>query len=100
MTTNTKLPPSIDQWRIEFDPNYIVSDENWLTTAEETEDILQLQHKFIEGLIVDVGFYVDRYKIYIVHNRAWDKPTEVFESRNTEEIMDKVYELIDKYANG
>jgi hypothetical protein len=76
-----------------------VSDENWLVTAEKTEDILQLSHIYQDGPILDVGFHTENYKIYVIYDNDWDEPKEVFESQKTEFIEDKLYELIDKYTN-
>ncbi|WP_027127298.1 hypothetical protein [Gelidibacter mesophilus] len=99
MIKNSKISSNINQWNIEYDQNGFVSDENWLVTAEKTEDILQLSHIYQEGPILDVGFYRENYKIYVIYDNDWDKPKEVFESQKTEFIEDKLYELIDKYAN-
>ncbi|WP_369996239.1 hypothetical protein [Winogradskyella sp.] len=100
MIKNSKISSNINQWNIEYDQNEFVSNENWLVTAEKTEDILQLSHVYEEGPILDVGFYRKNYKIYVIYNNDWDNPKEVFESNITESITDKLYELIDKYANG
>jgi hypothetical protein len=99
MIKNSKISNNINQWNIEYDQNGFVSDENWLVTAEKTEDILQLSHIYQEGPILDVGFYRENYKIYVIYENDWDKPKEVFESQKTEFIEDKLYELINKYAN-
>lgn len=100
MIKNSKISNNINQWHIEYDQNGFVSDENWLVTAEKTEDILKLSHVYEEGPILNVGFYTDNYKIYVIYDNDWDKPNEVFESQKIEFIEDKLYELIDKYANG
>ena len=99
MIKNSKISSNINQWNIEYDQNGFVSDENWLISAEKTEDILQLSYIYQEGPILDVGFYTDNYKIYVIYDNDWDKPKEVFESQKTEFIEEKLYELIDKYAN-
>ena len=85
---------------IDYDQNGFVSNEDWLLTAEKTEDILQLSHIYDEGPILDVGFYVKNFKIYVIYNYDWEKPAEIFESVQPELVSDKLYELIDKYANG
>ncbi len=100
MIKNSKISSNINQWNIEYDQNGFVSDENWLITAEKTEDILQLSHIYQEGPILDVGFYTENYKIYVIYDNDWEKPKEVFESKIAESITEKLYELIDKYANG
>lgn len=99
MIKNSKISSHIKQWNIEYDQNGFVSDENWLVTAEKTEDILQLSHIDVEGLILDVGFYTYHYKIFVIYQNDWDQPKEVFESKIAELVMEKLYEFIDKYAN-
>lgn len=98
MIKNSKISSHIKQWNIEYDQNGFVSDENWLVTAEKTEDILQLSHIDVEGLILDVGFYTYHYKIFVIYQNDWDQPKEVFESKIAELVMEKLYEFIDKYA--
>ncbi|WP_100616392.1 hypothetical protein [Confluentibacter citreus] len=100
MIKNSKISSNINQWNIEYDQNGFMLNENWLVTAEKTEDILQLSHIYEEGPILDVGFYRENYKIYVIYDNDWEKPKEVFESNKKEFIEDKFYELIDKYANG
>ncbi|WP_299436691.1 hypothetical protein [uncultured Maribacter sp.] len=48
---------------------------------------------------MDVGFYRENYKIYVIYDNDWENPKEVFESQKTELIENKVYEWIDKFAN-
>ena len=100
MIKNRKISRNINQWNIDYDQNGFVSNEDWLLTAEKTEDILQLSHIYDEGPILDVGFYVKNFKIYVIYNYDWEKPAEIFESVQPELVSDKLYELIDKYANG
>ncbi|WP_299385579.1 hypothetical protein [uncultured Lacinutrix sp.] len=100
MINNSKISKNINQWHIEYDQNEFLSNENWLATAEKAEDILQLSYINKKGPILDVGFYRECYKIYVIYNNDWEKPKEVFESNKTEFIESKLYELIDKYANG
>ena len=100
MIKNSKISSNINQWNIEYDQNGFASDENWLVTAEKTEDILQLSHIYQQGPILDVGFYRENYKIYVIYDNDWDKPKEVFKSKTVESVTEKLYELIDKYANG
>lgn len=100
MIKNRKISSNINQWNIDYDQNGFVSNEDWLLTAEKSEDILQLSHNYDEGPILDVGFYVKHFKIYVIYNYDWENPTEEFESDKPELVSDRLYELIDKYANG
>ena len=73
-------------WNIEYDQSGFTLNTDWLILAKKTEDILQLGHIYADGPILDVGFYEKSYKVYIIYNNDWDKPTEVFESQETELI--------------
>ena len=94
MTTNNKISSHIKQWHIEYDQNGFLSNEDWLLTADKTEDILQLSHVYQEGLILDVGFYQTSYKIYVIFKNDWDNPKEVFESNDTELVTNKLIKFI------
>ena len=87
-------------WNVEYDQSGFTLNKDWLIQAEKTEGILQLSHIYEEGPILDVGFYRENYKIYVIYDNDWENPKEVFESQKTELIENKVYEWIDKYANG
>lgn len=100
MVLNKKISDSIDQWHVEFDLNGFVHDEHWLKNADRTEDILQLRHVFGDGPVLDVGYYGDRYRIYLIYDMDWDHPAEVFESTDPEVVANMVYEFMDKYATG
>ena len=100
MVLNNKISKNINQWQIDYDQNEFLKDENWLKNSYTTEDILQLSHIDTDGLILDVGFYGDRFKILIIYNKDWENPKEVFESSNPDIVSNKVYEFINKYANG
>ncbi|CAL2075574.1 conserved protein of unknown function [Tenacibaculum sp. 190524A02b] len=100
MIKNLKISSSINQWHIEYDPNGFIDSENWLNNAEKTEDMLQLSHVYADGPVIDVGFYGELYKIFVIYNENWEDPKEVFESKNMDLISDKVYELMDKYVGG
>ena len=100
MIRNTKIPGDINQWHVDHDQNGFLKNENWLKDAYPTEDILQLSHVFGDGPILDVGFYTDRFKVYIIYDKDWENPREVFESSDPEVVSEKVYEFIRKYAGG
>jgi len=100
MVLNDKIPNDINKWHVNYDQNDFLKNVNWLKDAFPTEDILQLRHVYVDGPILDVGFYEDRIKIYIIYDKDWDNPKEIFESSDPEIITVKVYEFITKYANG
>lgn len=95
---NPKLPPSINHWRIAFDPYGFANNVDWLKVAEKNEDILQLAHIYT-NLIIDVGFYLNTYRSYIINNQDWCDPVEIFESISENEISSWVYSAIERYAN-
>ncbi len=100
MILNDNIPNEINQWHINFDHNKFFINENWLKHAYPTEDILQLSHVYEGGYIIDVGFYGEIFKIYIISDKDWDNPKEIFESSDPETVTEKVYEFIIKYADG
>lgn len=100
MSHNNKISANINQWHVDYDQNEFLKDENWLKDSYPTEDILQLSHIDIDGPILDVGFYRDSFKIFIIYDKDWENPKEVFESSDPDIVSNKVYEYIDKYANG
>ena len=100
MVLNDKIPNNINQWHVDYGQNEFLTNKNWLKDAFPTEDILQLSHIYRDGPVLDVGFYEDRFKIYIIYDKDWENPKEVFESSNPEIVTENVYELLEKYANG
>ena len=100
MALNDKVPSDINQWHVDYDQNEFLKNENWLKDAYPTEDILQLSHVYEDGPIIDVGFYVEKFKIYVIYDKDWDNPKEIFESSDPEDVTEKVYEFLNKYAKG
>jgi hypothetical protein len=100
MVLNNKIPSDINQWHVEYDQNGFLKNENWLKESYPTEDILQLSHVYEDGPILDVGFYGGKFKIYVIYDKDWDNPKEFFESSDPEIVTNKVYEFLNKYANG
>lgn len=61
--------------------------------CRKTEYILQLSHLYEKGLTLDVGFYRESYKIYVIYDYDWEKPKEVFESSEARFIMKKMIRI-------
>lgn len=97
---NPDLPSAINQWHIVFDPYGFSLKSSWLEDAEKTEDILQLAHVYDNGPVIDVGFYRNRYKVYVIKDQDWDEPIEEFESRSCDKIVQWVYHALSCYENG
>lgn len=97
---NFRLPSTINQWHVEFDPYGFAHDADWLKQAERTEDILQLVHVCSDGPIIDLGFYSHSYRVHVIRNKNWECPVEVFESKSEREIENWIYSALERYANG
>jgi hypothetical protein len=95
---NKRVPESISSWRLKFDPYDIFSNEDWLAHADLTEDILQLQSFGDTDLILDVGYYQDQYRAFVVKNSDWDQPLDAFKSPSVSAMIDWVYSAISRYA--
>ena len=90
----------MNQWDVRFDPYGFVEREDWIDVAEEVEDILQLQHVYKDGPIIDVGYYTDLFRIYVIEGQDWEHPIEVITIEDISEVSAVVYHLMDKYENG
>ena len=97
---NRRLPAAINQWHVEFDPYGFAKQAGWLKQAERTEDILQLAHVYSDGAIIDVGFYSQVFRAYVIRSGNWDDPVEVFESTSEGDIENWIYSALERYANG
>ena len=100
MTTNRKITSDINQWHIDHDPYGFIQSEEWLLKAEKTEDILQLQHVYADGPILDVGWYNGVFRVMVILNDNWEQPIEQAESKLESVVSEIVYKFIGKYANG
>lgn len=96
---NLRIPNSINQWLIEFDPYGFTREEGWLESAEKTEDILQLAHVYADGPIIDVGWYAGLFRAVVVRG-DWTKPIETVESKDAALIEITVYKWLSEYENG
>lgn len=94
---NQQLSESFGAWQPEFDPYNISADHEWLSNAELTEDILQLRNLHLDR-VLDVGYYQDRYRAYVVENADWDHPIDKFESTAASAMAEWVYAAISRYA--
>lgn len=79
-------------------------DENdILSLLDFTEDILQITHKH-EDIIVDLGWYPDmdpkgNFRLVLIKNQDWQNPIEIFESRSSEEVRDKIDDFLETAYN-
>ncbi len=98
--SNKSIQDDINKWTIISNPYGFSDSVKWLSEAEKVEDILQLEHNNTNGLILDVGFYNEEYKVFIIKDWNWEKPIECFSSKLINEVTEKVYFFINKYKNG
>ncbi|SDH40512.1 hypothetical protein [Desulfosporosinus hippei] len=82
-------------WTVEFNNFCECEPDNCRNFGEIfVEDLLRLTNiKF--NLILDLGWYPDgdrngAYELCLVKDYKWEKPLEVFESRDTKEIVAKI----------
>ncbi len=77
------------------------NDEVWLNL---TEDIMYIQRKRKKvQLGIDVGWYPEnepkgQYCVKVIQNNDWEKPIELYESRNIDNIISKVEAYLEKYS--
>lgn len=100
MISNKHISDSINQWSIEYDPYGFAKEELWLEGAELTGDILQLQHIYDNGPVLDVGWYDGVYRAVVIIDKDWENPIEVIESTGTSKITKALYSWLTKYENG
>ena len=97
---NSNIPASVNQWNVEFDPYEFVEKENWLEEAAKVEDILQIEHVYGDGPVIDVGYYNGKYQGFLILANDWKNPLDSVKSESPKEVSDKVYEWLVKYDNG
>lgn len=74
-------------------------DDAWF---EFTQDILQMQHKR-KNVTIDLGWYPDidpsgHYRVVAIKDANWENPIEEYESRNKDEIKNKIEFLLEKFS--
>ena len=98
--SNPKVSASINQWTVEFDPYGFAEDENWLEKADKVKDILRVEHVYVNGPILDVGYCGGKYIGVVISENDWENPLESVESKLPKEVSDRIYEWLIQYANG
>ena len=63
----------------------------------QKEDMLQVEYP--NGFLLDMGWYQDRYIIFVIHNFDWSHPVQQYETSETNQLpallMEAVY-LVEK----
>jgi len=79
-----------------FDPLNVLdvdnSDFNLEKFKERGEDICQYSSK--DGLIIDLGYYNNIFKIHVIKNENWNIPVEVHQSNDLKIIIQKFRDLV------
>lgn len=74
------------------------NDKIW---SELSEDIVNIVN-YESNIMVDVGWYPEfskngHYGLVVIENNEWQKPIETFVTRNTNELIEKIIMILDKY---
>jgi hypothetical protein len=69
-------------WTITYDPLSLLDEKN---TSEQLEDAARDQGEDIiqctsGSTIIDLGWYYDRYRMFVVENENWTTPIRQFET--------------------
>ena len=77
---------------IDYSPGVV----KWIESYKQ-EDMLQVQ--FPMNYILDMGWYVNTYRIFIIHNYNWSKPLYSYATENEEELVNILSDYKDKILN-
>ena len=50
----------------------------------QKEDMLQVEYP--NGFLLDMGWYQDRYIIFVIHNFDWSHPVQQYETTETNQL--------------
>jgi hypothetical protein len=80
-------------WNITFDPLFLatstVDPESIEDQAKEQgEDIIQAERAGDKKVILDLGWYGDRYRVFLVENSDWTEPRKEFDSTTLKDALD------------
>ena len=50
----------------------------------QKEDMLQVEYP--NGFLLDMGWYQDRYIIFVIHNFDWSHPVQQYETSETNQL--------------
>ena len=71
-----------NSWTITYDPLSLLGETTDSTQLEDAareagEDIVQAKHG---STILDLGWYRDRYRVFVVEDHNWTRPVRQFEA--------------------
>lgn len=98
-----KIP---EEWNVNYNKllkvNLEKSEElNENIWSELSEDILNIVN-YKSNIVIDVGWYPEcsrngHYGLVVIENNEWLRPVESLVTRNTNELIEKIIMLLDKY---
>lgn len=95
---DTPVIAALANWRVDFDPYGLMQDLHALAQAPPVEDILQLSQQNDPSRILDLGYYQDRYRLFVIADYDWQQPLAQFEAVSAREIGDCLLEALVNYA--
>lgn len=77
-------------------------DDDWLFLVQDISLFRRFEVKGKYNIDIDLGWYPEgepsgSFKIYVIKNYDWDFPLEVFSSRSSKDIADKLEYFFEKY---
>ena len=100
---NFKVP---EKWKINYnkllklDPSKIreFDDDIWV---QYSEDMLNMVNEE-SNIMLDIGWYPGfsregSYGLVLIEDNDWQRPIETFVTKNTEELVKRIQEILDKY---
>ena len=58
----------------------------------QKEDMLQVEYP--NGFLLDMGWYQDRYIIFVIHNFDWSHPVQQYETTETNQLPTLLTEAV------
>ena len=73
--------------KIDFDTGKVI-----FLDATRKEDMLQVEYP--NCFLLDMGWYQDRYIIYVIHNFDWANPVQQYETTETNQLPKLLTEAV------
>ena len=95
-----------ERWKVNYnrllklDPSQIgeLDDDIWI---EYSVDMLNMVNEE-DNIMLDIGWYPEfsrkgSYGLVLIEDNDWQRPIETFVTKNTEELVNRIEEILDKY---
>ena len=56
------------------------------------------QEEYPEGVLLDAGYYQDRFKIYVISGYDWEHPLAVYECKTPEKLLKFMQTAVKKFC--